>query len=101
MSLMPSVILSLDEGELEAICIINKCVDRGFKDYMLLTDDVPAQTKAGRMGINSLDIIAFLLNANKNNLLDKNLAIDSITILDSEVYEIEESVYEDFIKNLI
>lgn len=35
----------LDYGELEAICIINKCSDKTFKPYVLLTDDNLAQKK--------------------------------------------------------
>lgn len=99
-SLMPSMILSLDDGELEAICIINKCEDRQFKDYLFLTDDKPAQKKAGRFCISSLDITAFLYHASQKNLLDKNLAISSLDTLEGNGYEIEKAIRNDFIKNL-
>lgn len=99
-SLMPSVILSLDDGEIEALCIINKCEDKKFKEYLLLTDDVPAQKKAGRFCINSLDIVAFLYHTNRKGLLDKKPAISALSILQGDGYEIAKVVQTDFIKNL-
>ena len=97
---IPSVILGLDDGELEAICIINKCENRQFLDYLLLTDDGPAQKKAGQLGINSLDIISFLLLLNQRNILAADVAIQSLSILEQTVYHIDHEVKRDFLKRL-
>ena len=40
---------SLDDGELEAICIVDKCEDKTFKNYLILTDDVAAQKSARKI----------------------------------------------------
>ena len=59
---------SLGEGELEAICIVDECEDRTFKNYLILTDDVAAQKSAMRLGMSSLDILMFLLASHQKNL---------------------------------
>ena len=95
-----SLVPGLDEGELEAICIVDQCKDRTFKNYLILTDDKSAQKKAGELGMKSLDVIMFLFLTNKQNLLSKSDAIVSLETLEKNSYFIDELVKQDYIKRL-
>ena len=80
----------LDSGELEAICIINKCHDRTFKPYVLLTDDNLAQKKASTMGMSSIDIVAFLCYALRLDLPSRENILNAIGVLQNNAYCIED-----------
>ena len=99
-SMIKSKVLGLDDGELEAICIVDQCEDRTFRNYLILTDDGPAQKKAGKLGMNSLDVLMFLLVANEQNLLSKKEAINSLEILEKNDYFIDEYVKHDYLNRL-
>ena len=93
--------LGLDDGELEAICIINKCDDRKFKKYLILTDDKPAQKQSFKLGINSLDIVTFLFYSNQKGLFNKELALKSLEILQENDYYVDREVQNDFHRRLL
>ena len=93
--------LGLDDGELEAICIVNKCEDRQFKEYLILTDDFPAQKKSSKLGINTLDVVSFLFFSNQKGALSADLASKSLEILQNNGYHIDHSVRRDFMKRLV
>ncbi|NIU02377.1 MAG: hypothetical protein GWN01_16190 [Nitrosopumilaceae archaeon] len=94
-------LIGIDDGELEAICIVDKCEDRKFTQYLILIDDVPAQKKAGELGMKSLDIVMFLFMANQKGFLESKQVRDSITILESAGYFITPPVKKDISKRLI
>lgn len=100
-SLIRQSLLGLDDGELEAICIVNKCDDRKFKEYLILTDDRPAQRKAFQIGMSSLDVVTFLFFANQKGCLEKELAMNSLEILKKQGYSVDKLVQSDFEKRLI
>lgn len=95
-NLIKSQFMGLDDGELEAICIINKCEDRKFKHYLLLTDDHPAQHRASELGMNSLDTLMFLLAANEMSLISKFDAIASMKILEKIGFRFENGIKSDY-----
>ena len=99
-TLMKAKLLGLDDGELDAICIVNKCKDRKFKNYLILTDDIPAQTKAGRLGMSSLDILMFLFLSNQSGFISRKLAQDLMNILENSGYYINPVVKTDYLKRL-
>lgn len=92
--------LGLDDGELDAICIVNKCKDRKFNNYLILTDDISAQIKAGTLGIKSLDILMFLFLSNQRGFISKKLAHDAMKILEENGYFIDTIVKTDYLKRL-
>ena len=89
---------SLDCGELEAICIINKCSDKTFKSYVILTDDNVAQKKATEMGMNSMDVVAFLFYALQLRFLSCESALNAIDVLQNNAYHIENGILDQFQK---
>lgn len=91
---------SLDDGELEAICIVDKCKDRTFKNYLILTDDIAAQKSAGKIGMNSLDVLMFLLLSNQKELLTKDAAVNAMSILEESEYSIRSPVREDYLNQI-
>ena len=93
--------MGLDEGELEAICIVSLCKDQTFKIYLILTDDNAAQRKAGDLGMKSLDIVTFLFTANQEGFLTKNTVLDSLNILSAENYNIPTDLRKDIEKRLV
>lgn len=84
----------LDCGELEAICIINKCSDKTFKPYVILTDDSLAQKKATTMGISSIDVVAFLCHALRLDLLSCECTLNAIAVLQNSAYGIESGILD-------
>lgn len=92
---------SLGEGELEAICIVDQCEDRTFKNYLILTDDKPAQKIASSLGMSSLGTPAFLFTANQNNLLDKVGLVKSLDFLEKNGFLIDPLVKEDIAKRML
>jgi len=98
--LIKSQFMGLDDGELEAICIINQCEDRTFQQYLLLTDDHPAQRRASELGMNSLDTLMFLQASNEMSLLTKDDAITSMTILEEIGFRFENGIKSDYMNRL-
>lgn len=94
-------LMGLGEGELEAICIVSLCEDQTFKIYLILTDDNAAQTKAGDLGMNSLDIVTFLFLANQERFLTKQTVLDSLNILSAENYHIPTDLMADIERRLL
>lgn len=97
---LDSRVLSLDPGELEIICIVDQCIDITFKQYLILIDDLEAQTKSGLLGMSSLDVLTFLFFCNERNLLSKNDAICALSTLKSNNYHIDDGFEHDFVKRL-
>ena len=93
-------LLSLDAGELEAICIIDQCKDRTFKNYLFLTDDSKAQKESGMLGMNSLDVTMFLFASNKSGFLSKDETKDALEALESSGYHISGTVKADYLRRL-
>ncbi len=93
-------LLGLDDGELEAICIVDKCEDRTFKNYLILTDDIPAQNGSGKLGMNSLDVLMFLFVSNERGFLSKNIAENALETLESSGYNIDGAVKVDYLQRL-
>ena len=91
---------SLDDGELEAICIVDKCENRTFKNYLILTDDVAAQKGARKIGMSSLDVLMFLLLSNQEGLLTKDAAMNAVEILEKFEYRIRGPVREDYLNQM-
>ena len=91
---------SLDEGELEAICIVDKCEDRTFKNYLILTDDCAAQKGAGKIGMESLDVLMFLLSSNQKEFLAKDTAVSAMETLEESEYHIPDSVREYYLNQI-
>ena len=91
---------SLDDGELEAICIVDKCEDRTFKNYLILTDDIAAQKSAGKIGMSSLDVLMFLLFSNQKELLTKDAVVNAMSILEESEYRIRGPVREDYLNQI-
>lgn len=89
-------LLGLDDGELDAICIIDRCEDRTFREYLFLTDDVSAQHKAGELGINSLDVLMFLLLSNQRGFVSKETARNAVAVLESKGYFVDLEVKRDY-----
>ena len=92
--------LSLDDGELEAICIVDKCKDRTFKKYLILTDDKLAQQSSRKLNMSSLDVLMFLFFSNEQGFLSKNQAKDSLEILEDSGYAIKKDVKTDYLLRL-
>lgn len=91
---------SLDDGELEAICIVDKCEDRSFKNYLILTDDFAAQKGAGKIGMESLDVLMFLLLSNRKELLAQDAAVSAMETLEESEYHIHDSVREYYLNQI-
>ena len=94
-------LLGLDDGELDAICIIDRCKDRTFKNYLFLTDDISAQHKAGKLGINSLDVLMFLLFSNQKGFVSKELVSNAMVTLEKEGYFIDFEVKKVYRNQLV
>ena len=92
--------LSLDDGELETICIVDKCKDRTFKEYLILTDDKLAQQSSRKLNMSSLDVLMFLFLSNNQGFLSKNQAKYSLKILEDSGYAIKKEVKADYLLRL-
>lgn len=92
---------SLGEGELEAICIVNKCEDRKFRCYLIMTDDEEAQKKAFSLGMSSFGTVFFLFTANQKGLLKKDEAKTSLDLLNRNGFAVDSELERDFLKRLV
>lgn len=70
--------LGLGRGETKALGVVNQCADRAFRCYVILTDDRAAQKRAAKMGMNSLDVVAFLFSANQIGVVSKRDAVSAL-----------------------
>ena len=91
----------LGAGESDAICIVNKCPDRKFGNYLILTDDVLAQNRAGSLGMNTLDVLMFLFLSNRKGIISKEKALNLVNRLEECGYEIERTVRRDYERRLV
>ena len=98
--LIESKVRGLGPGETEALGVVNRCVDRTFKYYIILTDDIIAQKQATRLGVNSLDIASFLFLANQKGAVPKRSVIDALKVLADLEYRISPDLRDDFLLRL-
>ena len=87
-------------GETEALGVVNRCADRTFKSYVVLTDDKAAQKQATKMGMSSLDIVSFLLLANQEGAVSKRAATDALMALVDLKYSVRSDIQNDFLLRL-
>ena len=87
-------------GETEALGVVNRCADRTFKSYVILTDDKPAQKQATKMGMSSLDIVSFLFLANQKGAVSKRAATDALMALVDLKYSVSSNIQNDFLRRL-
>lgn len=92
--------LGLGRGETEALGVVNQCADRTFRCYVILTDDRAAQKRATKMGMNSLDVVAFLFSANQIGVVSKRDAVSALEKLADIKYRVSPSVRDDFLLRL-
>ena len=91
---------NLGEGELEAICIVDKCEDRTFKNYIIMTDDEPAQKIASSLGMSTWGTIAFLFTANQKCFIKKEEIIASLRSLEKDSFFIDPLVMKDIMSRI-
>lgn len=91
---------TLGRGEAESICIVDGCKDRTFRGYLILTDDIPAQRKAGGLGMNSLDSSQFILLLNEKQVISKPAAKGALERLSRSVYGVGDATMGDCMRRL-
>lgn len=100
LELIKSKVPGLGSGETEALGVVDRCVDRTFKYYIILTDDIVAQKQATRLGMNSLDIASFLFLANQKGAVSKRDVTDALEVLVDLEYCISPDLRDDFLLRL-
>jgi len=72
---------NLGDGELDAIGLVDKCIDRTFNDYLILTDDNIAMRRANSLGMKSSGILPYIVMANRSGFVTRVQALNFLMIL--------------------
>jgi len=91
---------NLGDGELESIAIAIDCVDKLTAPYVIFSDDKKARNQAIALGINSFDILAFFVIANRSGILTKSMIIRYIDNLSKNNYSVRQDVYALLLKQI-
>lgn len=88
----------LGDGELEAISIINDCIDKTFSQYLFFSNDNKAVARAEELGMKSQGILTFLKLCNDYNIISKQEVIKYVSKLKN--FTIKPNDYNQFVSTL-
>lgn len=91
---------NLGDGELDSFAIVNDCLDKAFRPYIILSDDEEARKHGERLGIKFVGILPVVALANNHGLLSRQKALEYVDSLKKNNFTPRRAYLDSFVKSL-